>query len=166
MEFRKMVMTTLYARPQKRHRCIEQSFGLCGRGRGRMIWENGIETCTISYKKWIVSPGSMQDTGSLGLVHWDDPEEWYGREEGGGFRMGYTCTPMVDSCWCMAKPIKYCKVKIIIIIILKIKKIYIFHLMVLRFYHNSAQISSLMKSPAIFESEKVMYWSVSTGNVH
>ena len=24
----------------------------------------------------------MQDTGSLGLVHWDDPEEWYG--EGGG----------------------------------------------------------------------------------
>ena len=28
MEFRKMVMTTLYARQQKRHRCIEQSFGL------------------------------------------------------------------------------------------------------------------------------------------
>ena len=24
----------------------------------------------------------MQDTGSLGLVHWDDPEGWYG--EGGG----------------------------------------------------------------------------------
>ncbi|KAB0351682.1 hypothetical protein FD754_016539 [Muntiacus muntjak] len=30
----KMVMITLYARQQKRHRCIEQSFGLCGRGRG------------------------------------------------------------------------------------------------------------------------------------
>ena len=42
MEFRKMVMITLYARQQKRHRCIEQSFGLCGRG-GGMIWENGIE---------------------------------------------------------------------------------------------------------------------------
>ena len=41
------------------------------RGEGGMIWENGIETCIISYKKWIVSPGSMQDTGSLGLVHWD-----------------------------------------------------------------------------------------------
>ena len=27
------------------------------------------------------SPGSMQDTGSLGLVHWDDPEGWDG--EGG-----------------------------------------------------------------------------------
>ena len=45
-----MVMITLYARQQKRHRCIEQSFGLCGRG-GGMIWENGIETCIISYKK-------------------------------------------------------------------------------------------------------------------
>jgi len=31
--FRKMVMITLYVRQQKRHRCIEQSFGLCGRGR-------------------------------------------------------------------------------------------------------------------------------------
>ena len=47
-----------------------------------MIWENGIETCIISYKKQIASPGLMQDTGSLGLVHQDDPEGWYG--EGGG----------------------------------------------------------------------------------
>ena len=34
MEFRKMVTITLYARQQKRRRCIEQSFGLWGRGRG------------------------------------------------------------------------------------------------------------------------------------
>ena len=85
MEFRKMVMITLYARQQKRHRCIEQYFELCGRGRWGMIWENGIKTCIISYKKQIASPGSMQDTGSLGLVHWDDPEGWYG--EGGGRRV-------------------------------------------------------------------------------
>ena len=70
--FRKMLMTTLYARQQKRHRCIEQSFGLCGRGRWGMIWENGSNTCIISYKKRIASPDSMQDTGSLGLVHWDE----------------------------------------------------------------------------------------------
>ena len=76
-----MVTITLYTRQQKRHRCIEQSFGLCGR-EGEMIWENGIETCIISYKKRITSPGSMQDTGCSGLVHWDDPEGWYG--EGGG----------------------------------------------------------------------------------
>ena len=34
MEFRKMVTITLYVREQKRHRCIEQSFGVCGRGWG------------------------------------------------------------------------------------------------------------------------------------
>ena len=34
MEFRKMVMKTLYASQQKRYRCIELSFELCGRGRG------------------------------------------------------------------------------------------------------------------------------------
>jgi len=62
-----------------------------------MIWENGIKTCIISYKKRIASPGSMQDTGSLGLVHWDDPEGEYGGW-GGGFRMGNTCTPVADAC--------------------------------------------------------------------
>ena len=34
VEFRKKVTITLNARQQKRHRCIEQSFGLCGRGKG------------------------------------------------------------------------------------------------------------------------------------
>ena len=34
MEFRKMVMITLYVRQQKSYRYIEQSFGLCGRGQG------------------------------------------------------------------------------------------------------------------------------------
>ena len=77
-----MVMITLYAKQQKRHRCIEQSFGSVGEGEGGMIWENGIETCIISYKKRIASPGSMHDTRCLGLVHWDDPEGWSG--EGGG----------------------------------------------------------------------------------
>ena len=80
-----MVTITLYARQQKRHRCIEQSFGLCGESKGGMIWENGIETCIISYVKQIASPGSMHDTECSGLVHWDDPEGWYGkgRWEGG-----------------------------------------------------------------------------------
>ena len=34
-----------------------------------------------------------------------------GREVGAGFRMGNICTPMANSCQCMAKPIQYCKVK-------------------------------------------------------
>ena len=63
---------------------------------GRMaFWENGIETCKISCKKRVANPSSMHDTGCLGLVHWDDPEGWFG--EGGGFRMGKTCIPVVDS---------------------------------------------------------------------
>ena len=45
-----------------------------GEGEGREIWENGIEICIISYMKRVASPGSTQDTGCLGLVHWDDPE--------------------------------------------------------------------------------------------
>ena len=69
-----------------------------GEGEDGMIWENVTETCIISYVKRITSPGSMQDTGCLGLVHWDDPEGWYGEGDGGGFRMGSTCTPMVASC--------------------------------------------------------------------
>ena len=34
-------------------------------------------------------------------MHYDDAEGWNG--EGQGFRMGDTCTPMADSCQCMAK---------------------------------------------------------------
>ena len=85
MEFRKMVTVTPYVRQQKRHRCIEQSLDSVREGEGGMIWENGIETCILSYVKWITSPGLMHDTGCLGLVHWNDSEGWYG--EGGGRRI-------------------------------------------------------------------------------
>ena len=53
-----------------------------GEGEGGMIWENGTETCKLSYVKQIVSPGSMHDTRCSGLVPCDDPEGWDG--EGGG----------------------------------------------------------------------------------
>ena len=48
-------------------------------------------------------PGWMHETGCSGLVQWDDPGGWNGREVGGGFRKGNTCTPMADSCQRMAK---------------------------------------------------------------
>ena len=46
----------------------------------------------------MASPGSMQDTGCLGLVHWDEPEGWY--REGGrrGVQDGeylYTCVGLM-----------------------------------------------------------------------
>ena len=65
-----------------------------GEGEGGMIWENGIETCVLSYVKGIASPGSMNETGCLGMVYWDDPEgcdgEWVGRGVKDGEHM-YTC---------------------------------------------------------------------------
>ena len=48
----------------------------------------------ISYMKRVTSPGSMHDTGCLGLVRWDDPEGWYGERGGRRVRDGehmYTC---------------------------------------------------------------------------
>ena len=67
-----------------------------GEGEGGMIWENGIETCILTYVKRITSPGSMRDTGCLGLVHWDDPERWYGEGRGRGIQAGDTFTPVAD----------------------------------------------------------------------
>ena len=78
-----MVTMTLYARQQKRHRCIV--FWTLGEGEDGMLWENGVERSIISYMKRITSPGSTHDTGCLGLVHQDDPEGWY--REGGGRRV-------------------------------------------------------------------------------
>ena len=74
-----------------------------GEGEGGMIWDNGIETCIISYMKRIASPGLMHDTGCSGLVHWDDPERWDGEVGGKGVQDGDIWTPMADSCQCMAK---------------------------------------------------------------
>ena len=78
-------------------------FWTLGEGKGGMFWENGIETCIISYMKQIASPGSMHDTGCLGLVHWDDPEVWHGEGCGRGVRRWNTRTPLAHSYQSMAK---------------------------------------------------------------
>ena len=59
-----------------------------GEGKGRMIWENGIETCKLSYVKRITSPVLMRDIRCAGLVHWDDPEGWDGEGVGRGVKDG------------------------------------------------------------------------------
>ena len=63
-----------------------------GEGEGGKIWQNGIETCKISCRKRVASPGSMHDAGCTGTAQRDG----MGREEGGGFGMGNTCIPVVD----------------------------------------------------------------------
>ena len=49
------------------------------------------------------SPSLMHETGTQSQC--TGPTQRYGmeRELGGEFRMGDTCTPMADSCQCMAK---------------------------------------------------------------
>ena len=79
-------------------------------GKGGMFSEYGTETCILSHVKWIASPGLMHETGCSGLVHWYDPEGQCGEGGGKGFRMGNTCTSVMDSCQCMAKPLQCCKV--------------------------------------------------------
>jgi len=52
--------------------------------------------------KRVASPGSMHDTGCLGLVHWDDPEGWYGEGGGRGVQDGehvYTCGGFISIFW-------------------------------------------------------------------
>ena len=50
MEFRMMVMITLYVRQEKRHRCIDQSFGLWERATVNDLG-GVIKTFILSYVK-------------------------------------------------------------------------------------------------------------------
>ena len=59
-----------------------------GEGEGGTIWQNGIETCKLSYVKHITSPGLIHETGCSGLVHGDDPEGWDGEGDGKGVQDG------------------------------------------------------------------------------
>ena len=88
MEFRKMLMITLYAEQIKRHRFIEQSFGLCGRRRG---WDVSREQHRNMYTiKGETDYRPRFDAGDqrsdLGL--WEDLEGTGGEGGGRGDRDG------------------------------------------------------------------------------
>ena len=82
-------------RDRKRDTDVQKSLlDSVGEGEGGLIWENSIETCILSYVNQIASPGSMHETGCSELVHWDDPEGWYGEGRGRRVQDGehvYTC---------------------------------------------------------------------------
>ena len=59
-----------------------------GEGEGGMTWENGTETCIVSYAKQITSSGLILETGYSGQVHGDDPEGWGGEGDGRGVQDG------------------------------------------------------------------------------
>ena len=98
-----MVTIILYAKQKKRHRCIEQTFGLCGRSECGIFQENSIETCILSRVKQITSPGWMHETSAQTWYTGMTQRDQVGREVGGGIGMGNTCTSMANSCQCMTK---------------------------------------------------------------
>ena len=87
MEFRKMVMITLYAKQKKRHRCTEQTFGLLEKARVGYFERTA---CILSIVKQITSPGGMHETSSSVLKTQRDRVE---REVGGGSGWGIPVTP-------------------------------------------------------------------------
>ena len=85
MEFRNMVTITLYARQQKRHWWIEQSFGLCGRGRGwddlgEWHWNMYNIICETNHQSRFDAWYRMLRAGALG---WPRAMVQRGRWEGG-----------------------------------------------------------------------------------
>ena len=56
------------------------------------------------------SPGWMHETSAQGWCTGKTQRDGMVREVGGGIGMGNTCKSMANSCQCMAKTTKYCKV--------------------------------------------------------
>ena len=96
-----MVMITLYAKQKKRHRCIEQTFGLWKKARVRCFERTAR---ILSIVKQIISPGGMHETSARAWCTGKAQRNRVEREVGGGIGMGNTCNSMADSCQCMTKP--------------------------------------------------------------
>ena len=80
--------------------------------RARVEWFGRMALKHMYYHMWNKSPVHVQCViqDALGWCTGMTQRDEMGREVGAGFKMGNTCTPMADSCQCMAKPIHYCKV--------------------------------------------------------
>ena len=109
MEFRKMVMMTLYVRRQKRHRYKEQTFGLCGRRWGwddlrEQHWNMYITICEIDdqfkFDAWnrALKAGTVRQPRGVG------------KEVEGGFGWGTHVHPWLVHVSVWQKPPQYCKV--------------------------------------------------------
>ena len=97
------MVITIYTRQQKRHRCIEQSFGLYGRRRGWDDLREQHQNMYIINVKQITSPDWMHETSARAWCTGKTQRNQVEREVGGGIGMGNTCKSMADSCQCMAK---------------------------------------------------------------
>ena len=80
--------------------------------RFKVGWFGRMALKHVYYHMWNGSPVQVQCMiqGAQGWCTGMTQRDGMGREVGGGFRVRNTCTPVADSCQCMAKPIQYCKV--------------------------------------------------------
>ena len=103
MEFRKMVMMTLYVRQQKRQDVKNRLLDSVGEGEGGMIERIALKH--VYYHMRNRSPVQVRcmRQGAQGRCTGMTLRDGIGRELRGGFRMRNTCTPMADSCGCVTK---------------------------------------------------------------
>ena len=108
MGFRKMVMITLYAKQKKRHRCTEQTLGLCGR---RWGWDV-LREQHVYYLGWNRSPaqvGCMRQVLRPGALGRPRGIGWRGRWEGGsGWGIHVTLWLIYVNVW--QNPLQCCEV--------------------------------------------------------
>ena len=117
-----MVTITLYAKQKKRHRCTEQTFGLCGRRRGwRVRCFERIALKQVYYQRWNksqVQVGCMWQVLRAGALGRPREIGWGGRWEGGS-GWGKHANPWLIHVNVWQKPLQYCKVISLQLIIIK-----------------------------------------------
>ena len=131
MEFRKMVMITLYAKQKKRHRCTEQTFGLWKKARVGCFEKTASKQ--VYYLGWNRSPaqmGCMRQVLGPGALGRPRGIGWGGRWEGGsGWGMHVTPWLIHVSVW--QNPLQCCEVISCQLIKIK-KKIFLNYMTILR----------------------------------
>ena len=110
MEFKKMVMITLYAKQKRDTDVQNKPLDSVGEGEDGMLWENSTETSILSRVKQIASPGWMHDTSARAWCTGKTQRDEMGREAGGGIGMGTHVTPWLIHVNVWQKPLQYCKV--------------------------------------------------------
>ena len=116
-----MVTITLYAKQKKRHRCTEQTFGLCGR---RVGFSERTALKQVYYQGWNRSPaqvGCMRQVLRAGALGRPRGMGWGGRWEGGP-GWGTPVNPWLIHVNVWQKPLQYCKVNSLQLIKINLKK--------------------------------------------
>jgi len=77
---------------------MEQSFGLCGRGRGGLFGRMALKYVLYHIRNESPVQVRCRIQEAWGWCTGMTQREGMGREVGGVFRMGNTCIPVADAC--------------------------------------------------------------------